>query len=390
MAREEKPVIGVLYGFRALMVLFVCNYHIWQQGWLGQYITLFGHEFDFDFFTRSSYLFVDGMLLLSGFLLYLPYAGRASNAPPPRVPRFYFNRAVRIAPSFLLSVGVMLAASWGAYSGGAARAKDVLTHLTFTFNFWPDTYLFTPLNVALWTIAVEAQFYLIFPLLARAARRKPALTLSLMALAGWLYRAATNLWAKDTALYVNQMPAFLDVYALGMLGAMGWTRLTRLREAASGAARRIVPWAMAAAFIVSCWAICELVHAQTVAGLAGPAALRLSQLRLRLPFALTMLTAMLSASQMPKVLQRLLDNRLTRFLAAVSFNLYIWHQPLSVWLKGMFPASLHSEHAQQVAYTLSALSLSLIVAMLVTFGWEQPIARLANRLRVTRGKKDIA
>ena len=69
-----KTEIGVLYGFRALMVLFVCNYHIWQIGWLEQYATLFGQTLDFDFWTRSGYLFVDGMLLLSGFLLYLPYA----------------------------------------------------------------------------------------------------------------------------------------------------------------------------------------------------------------------------------------------------------------------------------------------------------------------------
>ena len=30
----RKLEIGVLYGFRALMVLAVVNYHIWQQSWL--------------------------------------------------------------------------------------------------------------------------------------------------------------------------------------------------------------------------------------------------------------------------------------------------------------------------------------------------------------------
>ena len=33
----RKLEIGVLYGFRALMVLAVVNYHIWQQSWLSQF-----------------------------------------------------------------------------------------------------------------------------------------------------------------------------------------------------------------------------------------------------------------------------------------------------------------------------------------------------------------
>ena len=39
-ARREKArprlEVGVLYGFRALMVLAVVHYHIWQQSWLLQ------------------------------------------------------------------------------------------------------------------------------------------------------------------------------------------------------------------------------------------------------------------------------------------------------------------------------------------------------------------
>ena len=58
-AVPRKLEIGVLYGFRALMVLAVVNYHIWQQSWLLQRVNLPGLSVDFDFFTRSSYLFVD-------------------------------------------------------------------------------------------------------------------------------------------------------------------------------------------------------------------------------------------------------------------------------------------------------------------------------------------
>ena len=215
-----KTEIGVLYGFRALMVLFVCNYHIWQIGWLEQYATLFGQTLDFDFWTRSGYLFVDGMLLLSGFLLYLPYARQtALGTPVPGVKRFYWNRLERIAPSYLFSVAVMLflfALPSGAYRNVAARNLDVLTHLTFTFTFFRETYLFTPLNGVLWTVAIEMQFYLIFPWLAKAAQKKPVLTLCAMIAAGIAFRLIVSHSVTDLAIWVNQLPAFLDVYALGM------------------------------------------------------------------------------------------------------------------------------------------------------------------------------
>ena len=101
----RKLEIGVLYGFRALMVLAVVNYHIWQQSWLSQRVSLLGLSTDFDFFTRSSYLFVDGMILLSGFLLYLPYARQTlEGTPVPKTGRFYLNRLLRIVPSYLAAV----------------------------------------------------------------------------------------------------------------------------------------------------------------------------------------------------------------------------------------------------------------------------------------------
>ena len=195
-AREDtyprKLEIGVLYGFRALMVLAVVNYHIWQQSWLSQRVSLLGLSTDFDFFTRSSYLFVDGMILLSGFLLYLPYARQTlEGTPVPKTGRFYLNRLLRIVPSYLAAVLLALvcfALPQGAYVTSGAMAKDVAAHLTFTFLFWPETYLYTPLNAALWTIAVEMQFYLLFPFLARAAQKKPAITLPVMAVLGLAWR----------------------------------------------------------------------------------------------------------------------------------------------------------------------------------------------------------
>ncbi|MEG2701842.1 MAG: acyltransferase [Clostridia bacterium] len=383
--RENRLEIGVLHGFRALMVLFVANFHFWQQGWLPQYFTVLGVQIDADFFTRASYLFVDGMMLLSGFLLYLPYARhRAEGTPEPLARRFYVNRLIRILPSYLFSVLTCLllfALPQGQYASAGARNLDVLTHLTFTFTFFRNCYQFTPINGVLWTIAIEMQFYLVFPLLARAARKHLTLTLVLMALAGIGYRAFVSLRVPDTAMYINQLPSFLDVYALGMLGAVAYCGLQKQLADMGRVERRCVSAAALVVFALSLPCLLALLGAQSTASLAGQEALRLSQLRLRLPLALTLLACMLAAAHMPALIRKLLDNRLMRFLSTISFNFYIWHQFLAVRMaRSWFSTdALHADHGLQCAYTLLCWSVSIVVAMLATYGIEKPAARLANR-----------
>ncbi len=396
---QDRAVIGVLYGFRALMVLFVCNYHIWQQGWLPQMVTVWGVTLEWDFWTRSSYLFVDGMLLLSGFLLYLPWARQTLYGTPVQsAGAFYWNRFKRIVPSYMASillVYALVALPGGAYRDDAARNLDLLTHLTFTFTFLPQTYLYTPLNGALWTVAIEVQFYLLFPLLARATRCRPALTLGLMATAGVGFRLAMAARVPELAMWVNQLPAFLDVYALGMLGAIAYVRLDALLRAQPprSALRRVVALFAIALFCTCGWLLASLLQVQSTNGLQGQAQLRLSQWIVRLPLAVTLLLMILAATALPRALQKLLDNRLMRFLATISFNLYIWHQVLSVQIAHtLFPASLHSDGQAQVAFTLLCYALALLVAMAATYGLEQPAARRLERLRrrlQTNGKKEI-
>ena len=388
MRPEAKTEIGVLYGFRALMVLMVCNFHIWQQSWLAQGLTLGGCWVSTDFLTRSSYLFVDGMMLLSGFLLFLPYARQSVLASPVPTPRtFYRKRLLRIVPSYLFSVLVMLAVAMaeGRYATTGALLKDVFAHLTFTFLFFPDTMLYTPLGTALWTVAVEMQFYLIFPLLVRAAQKKPALTLTLMGAAGLAYRLlAAYRWGAGSML-INQLPSFLDVYALGFLGAMLYVRL----DGWQGKQRTALRWLSLALFAVCLPLLGELLRMQSATSQNGLQALHVGQLLMRLPFAAVMLVCMLAASLMPRPAQRLLDNRLMRFLSTVSFNLYIWHQIIASRLAANnFPASLHSDRPLQIAFTLLCFSLSIVVSMLTTFGIEKPAVSLAHKIRLRRNQHE--
>jgi len=383
---NDKLEIGVLYGFRALMVLFVMNYHLWQQSWISQSVTVFGKHIGFDFWTRSSYLFVDGMILLSGFLLYLPHArAKLEGTTVPSTKRFYFNRLVRILPSYLFAVFAMLfcvAIPQNLYHSTSAMAKDVFSHLTFTFLFWPETYVSTPLNVALWTIAVEMQFYLLFPLLAKGMKKRPAITAGAMVLMAWAYRFCVATFAKDTNILINQMPAFLDVYAIGMLGAMGYCRMRRWMRRARRYERMTVHALSIAVFVAAFYVLIAILKAQSTASLDGHEALRLSQMQVRLPLAITLGLMMFAAAHWPQMLQKLLDNRLMRFLSTISMNLYIWHQVLAVQMRiRWFPDMnlLHTDRNLQSAYTVLSISVALLAAMAVTFGLEQPLSRWANR-----------
>ena len=67
---EMRKRIPELDGLRVLMILIVSWYHIWQQSWLRPVIG----SYSLDYLVRSGYIWVDGTVLLSAFLLFLPWA----------------------------------------------------------------------------------------------------------------------------------------------------------------------------------------------------------------------------------------------------------------------------------------------------------------------------
>ena len=62
--------IPELNGLRVLLVFIVSWYHFWQQSWLTPHVG----DYSLDFLVRAGYVPVDGTILLSGFLLFLPHA----------------------------------------------------------------------------------------------------------------------------------------------------------------------------------------------------------------------------------------------------------------------------------------------------------------------------
>ena len=379
---DEKR-LDVLDGVRVLFVFFVAWFHIWQQSWLSPSFTLFSVPVSLDFLPRTGYIFVDGMLLLSGLLLYYPVAGAADRAPD--FLRFYKKRLVRIFPSYALCIVVMLlfsALPQKAYPTFEAGLKDVLAHLTFTHNFFPFSYQATPLNGALWTLAVEMQFYLIFPLLARAFKKQPLITFLCMTCAAFGYRAYVAT-LPDTAMYINQLPAFLDVYAIGFAAA---ALIKAFRERFKNETRSEKLFFT----VLSVLMVCLLVPLlQTQAAQNGYEAIRLGQLSSRFTLAVILAVLMVCLCFSLPVVRFLFGNRLMRFLSAVSFQYYIWHQVFAVKLKSLgIPPALNAEpwrmgeKAWQYPYTLLCFLGALFIAILVTYLFEKPVAQALRKHRL--------
>lgn len=375
--------IPELDGFRVLLVFIVSWYHIWQQSWWTPRVG----SVSLDFLVRSGYMPVDGTILLSGFLLFLPYARHMLLGEPyPDWRGFYRRRAARILPSyyfFLAAVFFLIALPWGLYATPQYLVKDVFTHLTFTFTFSAETYMGTPLGAACWTLAIEAQAYLLFPLLARAAVKRPAVTFPLMILGAWGFRGYC-VWAlKDYAMVVNQLPSFLDVYALGMLGSLAYVKLTA--HAAPKGGRAALRQALATLALALCLAgVVALLKAQAASG--GQAAIQRGQMVRRFPYVALLMGMVLALPLSVRPIRLLMGNRVMGFLAAISMNYYLIHQVAAVHLKRLgIPASASAmpnqagEMPWQMQYTYLVFGLSVLLAALVTFLVEHPCGRWLNR-----------
>ena len=387
---ERRQRIPELDGLRVLMIFIVSWYHIWQQSWLRPGIG----SYSLDYLVRSGYIWVDGTVLLSSFLLYLPYAkAKRENLPAPDTRAFYYRRARRILPGYyfiLLATLLIVALPWKLYDTPQFMVKDLATHLTFTFPFFRDTYMFTPLGAACWTLAIEVQAYALFPLIARGMMKKPALTGGIMCAVCFGFRAWC-LWAlSDYSMVVNQLINFLDVYVAGMLAAAAYVRLSEKQEGSCSGTGRYAWQILASVFFIAAFVILlRMLRFQATSG--DFVLIQRRQMIYRPVYALCFTGLMLSAPFALKPLRRLLGNPVTKFLGGISMNYYLIHQTVIVHLKRLrFPPSVSDtpntagEQPWQNQYTLLSFGISLLLAILVTYAVEKPAARLLDLLRARR------
>lgn len=375
---------------RVVCVGMIAWYHIWQQSWLSPVLHVGALTVNLTPPVRAGYMFVDLMLMLSGFLLYLPWANGTQR--PAR--EFYARRAIRILPSYWLCLIVMLlfAIFQPGFSDPGRLAKDLAAHLSFTHNLFSFSYVYTRLNVVLWTLAVEVQFYALLPALAPTFKKRPLICYLAMVGAALCFQ---RLWTgpmAETTLFVNRLPNMLDVYANGMLAAHLYAILAKKEKH-----RAWIAALGTLACVLGAWGVWRLIGAQ--ARVYGYEELRHGQLDRRWLLSACGAAVLAGGSLSFAPVRRALSCRAVRFLSGVSFNFYIWHQWLAVRLKEWrIPPYLAEadpnqagEMPWQLHYTLLCFAVALLAAVLTTYFIEKPAARWARgRLEARKTAKQNA
>jgi len=174
-APAAAPRLHFVDGLRGLAMLMVLLYHCWLFGGRWQLAVPLGREHSVDLAQMLSFghIGVNLFLVLSGFCLYWPFtkAGR----PEPTLWEFARKRCRRILPPYyavlVLCGGAALAQAGREHDPAAAHyaLNWLWIHALMAQNLRPG-YVLT-LNGSLWSLALEFQLYILFPVLVEGFRR---------------------------------------------------------------------------------------------------------------------------------------------------------------------------------------------------------------------------
>ncbi|MBV8147971.1 MAG: acyltransferase [Candidatus Eremiobacteraeota bacterium] len=363
---EEKR-LGVLDGLRGVAVLLVLWYHVWEISWLPAPLPWL------QFLPETGFVGVTLFFFLSGFVISYPFVRAAvTNRAQPSWGHFAWRRFTKIVPSYVLSIGVAYALGYAQKQPDASTLPDLGSHLLFVHTWFPDRY--GTINGVLWTLAVEVEFYCLFPLIWWCFKRTPWLTVATMSAMALVWRLFFAHCCYDSLFptYEENLPGYFDIFAAGMISAYVFVRfgeLLRLRLrifapalAVAGAAALVALLQSLFAFrFADQWAGVWQIDKRPLLGAA---------------FALIALASLVS----PRWWQVVLDNPPLRFLAVISYNLYLYHQLLArellAWRVPPYIGDPHYDPGWQVRYTEIAFAVTIAQAAAVTYLFERPILRL--------------
>jgi peptidoglycan/LPS O-acetylase OafA/YrhL len=298
----------------------------------------------------GGFMGVDAFFVLSGFLITSLLLGEWRQALTIKLGAFWARRARRLLPALLLMLlFVAFFASVIVPKGtyGALRLDALATLLYVSnwhfilvnSNYFNETSASSPL-LHTWSLAVEEQFYVIWPLVVLAVMH---FTRSLRALFALCIAAAvaSALWmyhVYDGGLNTNRAYLGTDTRSqclfIGCALAVGLVIVTQNRHEAGRLAKGEL-WRPETA---TGRRLCGVLG---VVGAAGAIALWvLTTSTSTFPYSggffligLAVASVILAAVAAPlSIVPRLLSLSPVRYVGRISYGLYIWHWPLFIWL----------------------------------------------------------
>jgi peptidoglycan/LPS O-acetylase OafA/YrhL len=340
MANAYRPDID---GLRAIAVAAVLGFHAFPDSFPGG-------------FTGVDIFFVISGFLISGIILHELRAGSFTFA------HFYARRIRRIFPALALVLAACLIFGWAALSpydyeqlgahvaAGAGFVSNIL--LWQESGYWDSDSALKPL-LHLWSLGVEEQYYLVWPLLLFVLRRHvERIFWLILGIAAASF--ALNIVLIDKlpqAVFYLPATRFWEL----MLGSIvAWLHL-------QGTQRPDVPlkWHNLAAVGGAVLLLLAFVLVQDGRGFPGWWAL--------LPTLGTVL--LIQSGPQAWINRRILANPAVVYIGLISYPLYLWHWPIL-----SFARNLNGE-LPPVSIRIGALVVSVLLAW-ATFEWvEKPIRR---------------
>ena len=354
-----------LDGLRALAVGLVVVYHLLPDRLPGGFIG------------------VDVFFVISGFLITTLLLREVRRNGYMNMPTFWLRRIRRLLPALVLVLLVCTALVWivDVTRGGDLRVglgRQVLGGLTFTTN-WVEiahgTSYFDQnqpvLYKPLWSLAVEEQFYLLWPpalalMLVLSARWRPRLLIVLgLGVGSALWMAVLYFTAEDVTRPYYGTDSHLFGLMAGVLVSFWWmSRGSWLRSRAWWRWRGPAGLAALAGVLLLSRVMPEDRAVTYLGGLVLA----------------SVLTAVVIASLLPgrTWLHTLLELRPMEWVGERSYGLYLWHWPVLLLMLAALPA----QEAGSLGYwmlRLVAVVLTVVVAEL-SYRWvETPIRRQGFR-----------
>ncbi|MFG2072149.1 acyltransferase family protein [Nonomuraea maritima] len=297
--------LGGLDGLRGVAALFVVLHHCWLlafpgfpadtgpwwAGWL-----LYGHF--------AVVLFIT----LSGFSLALAPARAGWRLDGLR--RYARRRAWRILPPYWAALAFSLAVAWLLVPQPGQPVPTGKTVVVYGLLL-QDVFGSPSPNGALWSIAVEAQLYVVLPLMLLIIRRLGLTAMAASVTAVIVVVGVLAYHVPLVAMLMRLTPQFAVLFAVGVLAAA----VVRAPVAAPlhwAAALAVAPVLVVIAVQGSTWTVANFFWIDIA--LAPAAGLLLAS----------------TVCGRPRPLLRLLETRPVRSLGSFSYSLYLVHAPIVV------------------------------------------------------------
>jgi peptidoglycan/LPS O-acetylase OafA/YrhL len=315
--------------------------------------------------------------VLSGFLLFRPYAhARATATAPPGAGRYLWRRALRILPAYWVAVVVSLLL----LPRNDPSAADWARQLTLTQIY--EAYALLPALGHTWSLATEVVFYLLLPVLAavllRGRRRtgRPLLILagSAAVTAGWiglmgsgvLPLSPLTMWLPSYALWFGAGMALAAVHvALRNDYGPRWRFLDDLGRAP-----------------LACWTAALAVLAVATTPVAGPRTLvEPTATEFGVKTALYVVVAVLLLLPVafgPDTRSKaVLSSGTARWLGTISYGLFLWHPFV---LEVIYLVSGRPQFTGDLLDTyLLTVAGAVVLATVSYYAVERPFLRLGHR-----------